>query len=46
MHSVVVMEELAAIHDSGFALGLHSDIVVPYIHAFGNDEQRRRWLPG
>jgi acyl-CoA dehydrogenase len=46
LHSVVVMEELAAIYDSGFALGLHSDIVVPYIHAFGNDEQRRRWLPG
>jgi acyl-CoA dehydrogenase len=46
LHSVVIMEELAAIHDSGFALSLHSDIVVPYLAAFGTDEQKRRWLPG
>src|SRR5262245_26622522 len=46
LHSVVVIEELEAIHDSGFAMSLHSDICVPYIHAFGDDEQKRRWLPG
>ena len=46
LHSVVVCEEFARVHESGFAVGLHSDIVVPYIHSFGNDEQRRRWLPG
>jgi acyl-CoA dehydrogenase len=46
LHSVVIMEELAAIHDSGFALSLHSDICVPYLETFGSDEQKRRWLPG
>jgi acyl-CoA dehydrogenase len=46
LHSVVIMEELAAIHDSGFALSLHSDICVPYLEAFGTAEQKRRWLPG
>jgi len=44
--SVIIMEELARAYESGFAMGLHSDIVVPYLHSFGNDEQRARWLPG
>ena len=44
--SVIVMEELARAYESGFAMGLHSDIIVPYLHTFGTDEQRRRWLPG
>jgi acyl-CoA dehydrogenase len=46
LHSCVVMEELAKIYESGFALSLHSDVVVPYLHEFGNDAQRKRWLPG
>jgi acyl-CoA dehydrogenase len=46
LHSVVVMEELARIYESGFAMPLHSDIVVPYIHAYGSQEQKQRWLPG
>ncbi|MBC8072547.1 MAG: acyl-CoA dehydrogenase family protein [Deltaproteobacteria bacterium] len=45
-HSIVVMEELALVHESGFALALHSDIIVPYIASFGSDAQRERWLPG
>ncbi|MCA9530401.1 MAG: acyl-CoA dehydrogenase family protein [Myxococcales bacterium] len=45
LHSVVVMEELARVYESGFAMSLHSDVVVPYIHRFGNAEQRARWLP-
>jgi acyl-CoA dehydrogenase len=44
--SVVVMEELARAYESGFAMGLHSDIIIPYLHSFGNDAQRARWLPG
>jgi acyl-CoA dehydrogenase len=44
--SVIIMEELAKAYESGFAMGLHSDIIVPYLHAFGDDEQRQRWLPG
>lgn len=46
LHSVIVIEELARVHESGFALPLHSDIVVPYIASFGTEEQKRRWLPG
>lgn len=46
LHSVVVMEELARIYESGFAIGLHSDIVTPYIATFGNEAQKKRWLPG
>jgi len=44
--SVIVMEELARAYESGFAMSLHSDIIVPYLYTFGNEDQRRRWLPG
>jgi acyl-CoA dehydrogenase len=46
LHSVVVMEEAARVYESGFALSLHSDVVVPYLHEFGSPEQKKRWLPG
>ncbi len=45
LHSVVVMEELARAYESGWAAGLHSDIIVPYIEAFGTPDQKKRWLP-
>src|SRR3954470_1451047 len=44
--SVIIMEELARAYESGFAMALHSDIIVPYLYSFGNEEQKRRWLPG
>ncbi len=46
LHSVVVMEEVATAYESGFALALHSDVIVPYLATFGDAEQQRRWLPG
>jgi len=46
LHSVIVMEELARAYESGFAMSLHSDIVVPYLYSFGTEEQKQRWLPG
>jgi len=46
LYSVVVTEGLARAYESGFAVSLHSDIIVPYIHSFGSDAQRERWLPG
>jgi acyl-CoA dehydrogenase len=46
LHSLVIIEELARVYESGFALSLHSDVVVPYLYAFGSPEQRARWLPG
>jgi acyl-CoA dehydrogenase len=44
--STIIIEELAYAYESGFALSLHSDIVVPYLHEFGTAEQKKRWLPG
>lgn len=46
LYSVMLMEELAAAHCNGFAISLHSDIVVPYLFSYGTDEQKSRWLPG
>jgi len=46
LHSAIIMEELANVYESGFAMSLHSDIIVPYLYKFGNDEQKQRWLPG
>ncbi len=44
--SMIVMEELARIYESGFSMALHSDIIVPYIYSFGTEEQKQKWLPG
>ena len=44
--STVIIEELARMYESGFAMALHSDVVVPYIASFGTEEQKQRWLPG
>lgn len=45
LHSVVITEELAKAYESGFAASLHSDIVVPYLHDFGTEAVKARWLP-
>ena len=45
LHSVVVNEELAKVGATGPAFPLHSDIIVPYILAYGSDDQKRNWLP-
>jgi acyl-CoA dehydrogenase len=45
LHSVIVIEEMARAYDAGFAMSLHSDVVVPYIHTFGTDAQKAKWLP-
>ncbi len=44
-YSAVVVEELARASASGVAFPLHSDIVVPYIARYGDEVQKRRWLP-
>lgn len=46
LYSVVEIEEIANYGITGFALNLHSDIVVPYIFNFGSEEQKKKWLPG
>ena len=45
-YSQIMIEELSRIGESGFALSLHNDVIAPYIDAYANDEQKRRWLPG
>ena len=45
LHSVVVNEELAKVGATGPAFPLHSDIIVPYILAYGSEDQKRNWLP-
>jgi len=45
-YSVIIAEEMARTNHSGFVTLLHSDIIVPYIYSFGNEEQKKKWLPG
>ena len=42
--SVILMEELARVGASG-GFGLHSEIVAPYINAYGSEGQKRYFLP-
>jgi len=44
--SFIITEEMAYAGVYGLMAGLHSDIVAPYIHAFGDAEQKKKWLPG
>jgi acyl-CoA dehydrogenase len=46
LHSLVIIEEQARVYESGLALSLHSDIVVPYLVSFAGEALRRRYLPG
>lgn len=45
-YGVIIGEEMERIGAGLTGVGLHNDIVVPYIESFGNKEQKRRWLPG
>ncbi|CAG2159318.1 acyl-CoA dehydrogenase family protein [Cupriavidus numazuensis] len=45
-HAAVVQEEWMRAGVSGFACGMHSDIIAPYILRLGTEEQKQRWLPG
>jgi acyl-CoA dehydrogenase len=45
LHSAVLIEEVARAGASGLGFGLHSDIVAPYILAYGTEEQKKTWLP-
>lgn len=44
-HAAVVVEEVGRTNASGLGFPLHSDIVAPYIYAYGTEEQKHRWLP-
>lgn len=43
--SVVINEELERVGTGLVGIGLHNDIVVPYLTTYGTEEQKERWLP-
>lgn len=45
LYDVIIAEELAK---AGviIAVGLHNDIVAPYLNSLGTEEQKEKWLPG
>ncbi len=44
--SAVLAEEFTRAGASGLAVGLHNDIIGPYLTSLATEEQKRRWLPG
>ena len=46
LYSVILSEEIVRTGQSGLAAPLHSDVVVPYITAFGSEEIKHKYLPG
>lgn len=45
-YSTVLAEEFTRAGAPGMALGLHNDIIGPYLTSLATEEQKRRWLPG
>lgn len=45
-YSIIMAEEMSRRDYVGFAHSLHSNVIVPYIDTYGNEDQKRRWLPG
>ncbi|MFA5121877.1 acyl-CoA dehydrogenase family protein [Zavarzinia sp.] len=43
--SAMLMEAQIEAGSAGPGFSLHSDIVAPYIYAYGSEEQKQRWLP-
>ncbi|MBY0121399.1 acyl-CoA dehydrogenase family protein [Bacillus sp. S/N-304-OC-R1] len=43
--SVIINEELERVGSGLIGIGLHNDIVIPYISSFGTDSQKQKWLP-
>ncbi|MBW2544965.1 MAG: acyl-CoA dehydrogenase family protein, partial [Deltaproteobacteria bacterium] len=46
LYSVIMTEEMMRTNHGGFCTFLHSDIVVPYITAYGSEELQKKYLPG
>lgn len=46
LYDAIVIEEMARVRAHGLMMGLHSDIIMPYIATYGSEEQKRRYLPG
>ncbi|HXN84881.1 MAG TPA: acyl-CoA dehydrogenase family protein [Candidatus Binataceae bacterium] len=46
IYDAIINEELGRVRAHGLMMGLHSDICMPYLTAFANEEQKRRYLTG
>ncbi|MFJ1752823.1 acyl-CoA dehydrogenase family protein [Kitasatospora sp. NPDC088134] len=44
--AAVLAEEFVRAGASGLAIGLHNDIIGPYLTGLADEEQKERWLPG
>jgi acyl-CoA dehydrogenase len=44
-HELVVIEELARSLETGFGFGVHSSVVADYVVEYGDEVQKRAWLP-
>lgn len=44
-YATVFTEEFEKVGTGLTGPGLHNDIVIPYIEAYGSEEQKQRWLP-
>src|SRR5438477_17552 len=45
LYDAIIIEEVARVRAHGLAASLHSDICLPYIVSYGNDEQKRKHVP-
>ncbi|AWI32045.1 acyl-CoA dehydrogenase family protein [Streptomyces tirandamycinicus] len=45
-YSAVLAEEFTRAGAPGLAIGLHNDVIGPYLTSLATEEQKRRWLPG
>lgn len=46
LYDAVIIEEMTWIRAHAMMISLHSDICMPYLVAYGNVEQKRKYLPG
>ncbi|MFP8903982.1 acyl-CoA dehydrogenase family protein [Streptomyces atacamensis] len=45
-YGAVLAEEFARAGTPGLAIGLHNDVIGPYLTSLATEEQKKRWLPG
>ncbi|MBU8906229.1 acyl-CoA dehydrogenase family protein [Desertibacillus haloalkaliphilus] len=44
LYSVIINEEMEKVGTGMSGIGLHNDIVIPYIDSFGSEVQKQRWI--
>ncbi|SFK60352.1 acyl-CoA dehydrogenase family protein [Streptomyces pini] len=45
-YGAVLAEEFTRAGTPGLAIGLHNDVIGPYLTSLATEEQKKRWLPG